>query len=551
MSKRPTKETPRAASALTPEQQRERLCWAGLAIALLIVALIRIRLAPAPLERDEGEYAYAGQLLLQGVLPFVEVHNMKMPGIYAAYAVVLALFGQTPFGIHLGLLLVNALSALLMFVIVRRYFDPVASLIAAISFLCFTLNSGVLGAFAHATHFVVLFGLAGFCVLLRPARSLRWFDALSAGLLFGCAFMMKQHAAPFIVIAGAYFLWKLRSDASISAALKAASVALFMVGVFVPFLVTCGVMWRAGVFDTFWFWTFEYAGAYVSKNPFAKIPKNLGTTLAVMIPTALFLWGLSIVGFVTMWKRNGIAVFLCACAIACAIAVSPGFYFRHHYFVLVLPLASVFAALGAEWVANRLPPSLKKSAGISAAAAMVAGVAWAQYALADRAYLFTQTPVEVSRALYGANPFPESIEIAHYLHDNTGPDDRIAIIGSEPQLCFYSQRRSASGFAYIYPLMEEQRYAPQMQKQMIEEIESRKPKYVVLVMVPASWAASKNSDPAFLNWAQNYVNTRCDRVGIVKIASPQSAFHWGDAQVNMSPEQGQPWVGVYRPRGNG
>ncbi len=90
-----------------------------------------------------------------------------------------------------------------------------------------------------------------------------------------------------------------------------------------------------------------------------------------------------------------------------------------------------------------------------------------------------------------------------------------------------------------------------MQKQMIEEIESRKAKFVVLVMVPTSWAASKNSDPTFLNWAQDYVNKRCDRVGIVRIASPQSAFYWGDAQTGIAPERGQSWVGVYRPRASG
>ncbi|MCC6793582.1 MAG: glycosyltransferase family 39 protein [Candidatus Hydrogenedentes bacterium] len=551
MSKRQKQEIPAAASTLTAAQRTERTAWAGLAVAILVVALIRIRLAPAPLERDEGEYAYAGQLILQGVLPFVEVYNMKMPGIYAAYAVVLALFGQTPFGIHIGLLVVNVLSTVLLFAIVRRYMDPIASLIAAVSFLCFTLNSGVLGAFAHATHFVVFFGLAGFCVLLRPAKVLRWYDVLGAGLLFGCAFMMKQHAAPFVAVAGGYLFWRLRAEAKNSVGVRAALLTLFLAGVFLPFLVTCGAMWGAGVFDKFWFWTFEYAGAYVSKNPFARIPRNFGGTLVEMVPAVFFLWCLSLVGFGAMWKRRRVSIFLLACAVAGALAISPGFYFRQHYFVLVLPLASVLAALGAEWIAGRAPLAFRKQAGVPAMALMVAAVAWAQYALADRAYLFTRSPVEVSRALYGANPFPESIEIARYLHDNTTPEDRIAIIGSEPQLSFYSQRRSASGFAYIYPLMEEQRFASQMQQQMIEEIESRKPKYVVLVMVQSSWSASQNSDPTFFNWAQDYINKRCDRVGVVKIGFPESTFYWGDAQKGISLVAAQPWVGIFRLRESG
>src|SRR5713101_1126437 len=81
--------------------------WTLFALAIGIVALIRIRLLAIPLERDEGEYAYAGQLMLQGIPPYKLAYNMKFPGIYAAYALIMALFGQTPVGIHMGLLLIN------------------------------------------------------------------------------------------------------------------------------------------------------------------------------------------------------------------------------------------------------------------------------------------------------------------------------------------------------------------------------------------------------------------------------------------------------------
>ena len=82
---------------------------------LVAAALVRLRLAGVPLERDEGEYAYAGQLILQGVPPYQLVYNMKFPGVYYAYSLILALCGQTPWGIHVGLMLVNAATTLLLF----------------------------------------------------------------------------------------------------------------------------------------------------------------------------------------------------------------------------------------------------------------------------------------------------------------------------------------------------------------------------------------------------------------------------------------------------
>ena len=43
--------------------------WVMLLIAIAFTAGLRIRLLDVPLERDEGEYAYAGQLILRAIPP--------------------------------------------------------------------------------------------------------------------------------------------------------------------------------------------------------------------------------------------------------------------------------------------------------------------------------------------------------------------------------------------------------------------------------------------------------------------------------------------------
>ncbi len=64
--------------------------WLVVLLALLFIGFIRFRLLDMPLERDEGEYAYAGQLILQGIPPFELAYNMKLPGTYFAYALGMA-----------------------------------------------------------------------------------------------------------------------------------------------------------------------------------------------------------------------------------------------------------------------------------------------------------------------------------------------------------------------------------------------------------------------------------------------------------------------------
>ena len=45
-----------------------------LAIIIAVYAFIRFRMKDVPLERDEGSYAYIGQLFLAGFLPFVDFY---------------------------------------------------------------------------------------------------------------------------------------------------------------------------------------------------------------------------------------------------------------------------------------------------------------------------------------------------------------------------------------------------------------------------------------------------------------------------------------------
>src|SRR6267154_4088655 len=95
--------------------------WCLLAVIVFgLVLVIRIRLLEIPLERDEGEYAYAGQLMLQGIPPYKLAYNMKFPGTYAAYALIMSIIGQSIHAIHIGLLLINVATITLIFLVGRR-----------------------------------------------------------------------------------------------------------------------------------------------------------------------------------------------------------------------------------------------------------------------------------------------------------------------------------------------------------------------------------------------------------------------------------------------
>src|SRR3954471_16100403 len=108
-------ESVRAKSTESPTGNRFTWHVAALLLIVVLFGLIRWRLAAMPLERDEGEYAYAGQLMLEHIPPYKFAYNMKLPGTYASYAALMAIFGETPQGIHIGVLLINAVTVILIY----------------------------------------------------------------------------------------------------------------------------------------------------------------------------------------------------------------------------------------------------------------------------------------------------------------------------------------------------------------------------------------------------------------------------------------------------
>jgi len=252
-----------------PDPRWRHLPWLVVIFAILLTGYVRFRLRDFPLERDEGEYAYAGQLILQGIPPYQLAYNMKLPGTYLAYAMVMAVFGQTTAGIHLGLIVVSAASIVLVFLLGRKLFDPAVGAVAAACYAVMSLSPALLGMAAHATHFVVLPMLAAMLCLLRGIERGRHSDYFWSGLLFGVAFLMKQQGVFFGVFGGLWIMWVEFRHRQADWGRMGERVGFFSMGAVLPFVLACFVLWLAGVFEMFWFWTFDYAREYVACVPLA------------------------------------------------------------------------------------------------------------------------------------------------------------------------------------------------------------------------------------------------------------------------------------------
>jgi hypothetical protein len=530
--------------------------WIAFALTLAFVVACRIRLLEVPLERDEGEYAYVGQQWLRGVPPFVSIYHVKLPGIHAVYALVEWLFGETLRGIRLGLLAVNLGTLAVVFALARRLSGPLAAGVAAACFGVLSLSQTTAGFSANAEHFVLLPALLGLLVLLA-ARGSRHERArlFAAGLLLGLAYVIKQQGL-FFVAAGATCLgYAWLGERPRRAAKLARDSASFVLGAALPLAALCALFAGLGLFEKFWWWTWYYPRRYVTQvsladgwNNFWLSFRSQESRVGVFDPfwPLLLLAALGLV-WLAGAKRWREAAFSGALLLFSLLAVAPGLHFFPHYYLLAAPALALLAGAGAL----ALGSWLGRAVGL-AAAAFVVGFA----IQAERAYLFSMDPVLVSRTAFGANPFPESLEIARFLSAHTAPDDRIAVLGSEPQIYFYAKRRAATGYGYTYEMLRDHPHVHDFQTEMTREIEAARPKYVVMVNITASWQPSRLERPDLhvFEWAERFLRERYERVGLVEIRWPlqkYGAFCWDapDAACRPPPAGNRPlWLSIHERR---
>jgi len=469
-----------------------------------------------PLERDEGEYAYAGQLILEGVPPYELAYNIKLPGIYAAYAAIMAVLGQTAAGIRLGLLLLNAATIVLVFLLAQKLAGPLSGLVAGATYAILSILPSTLGFSGHATHFVVLFALAGILVLLCACEANRGLLLFfSSGLLLGIAFLMKQPGIVFAAFGAVYVArsaWK-------EPQLLAKRQVVFLAGAALPFALTCLILAHAGVFRNFWFWTFTYAREYSTETSFAVGWKALRQSLQwVLRPFPL--WAVAEIGVVALfWDRRWRprVFFLTMLTGFSLLSVCAGLYFRPHYFILLLPAASILAGLavssGSHFLEERSLPRWARSVPVLIFCTACALSLWDQ-----RGFLFELDPVPAGQRIYAANPFAEAITVSKTVQAATAAADTIAVFGSEPEIYFYSRRHSATSYIYMYDLTKPQSYQLPMRREMMRQVEAARPRVVIYVDDWASWGwRAGDEHNEFFTWMDQYLRDHYEPVQQIPI----------------------------------
>ncbi len=500
---------------------------------IICASLIKIRLLGMPLERDEGEYAYIAQLFLHKAPLYINAYSMKLPGIYFIYAIVIKLFGHSIQSIHLGLTVITGITGVLVFVLAKRLFNPITGVVAGISYMLLTMGKYTL-AF-NIEHAVMLFVVGGTILLMEPAGGSR--RLFISGLMFGLAFITKQHAIFFIAFASAYIVWgHLKAHAS-SYAPCVNRLRIFLSGAVLPFILVCIFLAWQGVFNVFWFWAFTYSAKYCGIIKFKDGIENLFYTANKIIGCSPLIWLAGAFGIVVMKLDSSTRsnmVIVSGFVIASILAVVPGLYFRHHYFIFIFPALAILAGRAVHYAWQRLSASPLSGGYRKSIMATLFILLFGISIFHQRKFLFKMDTAEAVNDIYITSPIVETMEIAKYIEKHSDSSKSVVVFGSEPQIFYYLNRFSPISYIYVYPLMEETRYVLNLQKNFIKQVESANADYLVYVNVSTSWFnryINKAIAYPLFEWMHAYQKRYYDIVGVIDMISRNNSVYVWDSEV--------------------
>jgi len=538
---------------LSQERVRRARTWILLAAAIAFAAL-RAPYLSVPLERDEGEYAYVAWRMLEGEVPYRDAFDQKPPGVFLAYLGAFGLLGRSTEAIHLFAHVWAAGTAGLLFLLLRRLAGEVA---AAFGVLVFAVAStqASLGATAANTEVFMLLPMVASLLCLERAVAegrARWW--LACGALAAAACWFKQ-----VAVTNALFLGLLAAvDSPPSGARRRARLVLLRhgwlaLGALALCLPVVAAFAAAGALEPFVDAVFLHNVEYLQRKSPGEGLANLGFALRQQGPGFAVLWLLALWAALRPRLAGGRAWGVLVGWLVFSLAgVTVGLHFRPHYFIQVLPalagLCGVALAAAARPILARPEPRLAWG-GI----ALLALLVLAPPIVASRGTLFAGSPEAISRRIYGLNPFPEAVQIASYVARTSEPHESVYVVGSEPEIFFHAERRSATRYIYFYPLTGGYADALLRQREAIAEVEASRPRYVVWVNVPTSLSTEQASDSYVLEatrallrreYRLEFVVRLDERGESYEFVYGSEALRWVfDAQTDL---RGLPWIAVYR-----
>jgi len=465
------------------------------AVVLLLTAIVlvafRLHAFGLPLETDECNYAYIGARLLAGDRLYVDAWDHQPPGIFALFAAVIALLGSAPEVFRWMAVAASLASLGLIFVIAQRVGGRTAAWLAAVLFCICSADPGTAGEGCNREIFMNPPVLGALWLLLRRCDP-RWSSVLTAGLLLGLTSTIKTVVAAQWLLLAVWLAVRTgrRSESTGRPRRILAALLCFSVGPAAVWGATAAYFVGTGRGHEFYDAVFAFNRAYSQTD--AGYWRRYVDFFRAPVHRYVFsgTWPLWIAGGVgavvlpLLLRRRGLgrATALLACLLGSYWAVClPGQFWPHYYYLMLPPLVLVTAAALAEL--TKLAPERPSGRAALWTGRIAGGVLVAALlGLQAREYLLVPTLKITDRRYDSRDRWGQAQ--GRNVAKVTDPDDTVLVYAHDAGVYYYSGRRCATRYTMLRALDEHYPGYEQRRGILLEEVQARRPRVVLLVEQP-------------------------------------------------------------------
>jgi len=486
-----------------------------LGLAVLFVAL-RWNNFNAPLIRDEGEYAYAAQLMIQGVAPYQHAFIQKPPGIVYSYALANLLLPQFFWSPRLLAYLFVALATVLLGFIAWLEFGEGFAL-PAMWLMTAMVPLPMVDQYSVNTEMFMLLPLlatvAVYCYGRQHGnKNQHWFFA---GFLATATLLYKYTAAPMVAFVFVSWVaemhWSRQGSGSICKALGFAAA-----GGVLACALELGFFMAHGALKQLWECTLVFNRYYpAASNDFA--PAYLWARLEMFWD---YWWILFLIPCAILLEPRRRVLFWLGIFICAAFATSGSCYLQ--YYIAMMPFWALLNAVGIQAIFSRVSKWMQKP--VLWLATLIAAVVVALVVRPDMPWILCPGEQFVVKKMEGVLPFVEARFVAGQVSQITSPDDFVYVAGSEPEILCYAHRFSPTRFITSYSLMIPTPLALRYQQEVINDLGEHFPKAIVFPQTGDSWMRFSTTPTNLLDFMGKFLSRNYERVGGYVKSSGQNGY---------------------------
>lgn len=434
-------------------------------IFFIWLLLLRFNSINSPFMRDEGEYAYAAQLLHDGGIPYKESFMQKLPMIIYTYSLA-ETFGDSVSFPRILALISLFLTGLVLADILRKEYNSKTAIVFLFLFSPLISFYPLEGFFAQPEIFLLLpMAISLWCYFKwRYTRESFWLYLVG---FFGFVSILYK---PIISLAIFFIflyilLFEIFNNKTTFVKVVKYGLFIFLGGLSATLIVILPIFLKGGL-SSMWDSAFYYNYYYSS-----LIGLNFRTIFYYFVN--LWPFYLLIIYFIFKVKKN--RLLFISILFGCYLGTFGSLLL--HYYLIIIPMIAVISSISIINLEENYS-SIFSNYIRNFITILICILLFLLLFFQFKDYLFVKSK-NFTNSFCSEWQFSESMLLAKELKNITKENDKIFIFGNAPEILYYAHRRSATRFVITYPIILKTKLSEKYGREAVSDLILNPPKAII------------------------------------------------------------------------